>query len=104
MQEASMKQGDTANYADATSKLEDKRHYSTQGSRAITQRVLIEPNPSLTSLIGREGVCSGWYGRSMPNQLFSTRRTTPGTRLALCEKQSSRPEAVVHTTAPRQDI
>ena len=28
---------DTANYADATSKLEDKRHYSTQGPREITQ-------------------------------------------------------------------
>ena len=44
----------------------------TQNSTALKvpgrslSRVLVEPN-RLTFLIGREGVCSGWYGRSILN-------------------------------------
>ena len=45
-------------------------HYSTQGSRAITQPSISRAQSSLTALIGREGVCSGWYGRSMLHNLF----------------------------------
>ena len=45
-------------------------HYSTQGSRAITQPSISRAQSSLTALIGREGVCSGWYGRSILHNLF----------------------------------
>ena len=39
---------DTANFADATSKLEDKRHYNTTALKVpgrSLSRVLVEPNP-----------------------------------------------------------
>ena len=60
------------------------KHYSTQGSRAITQPSTSCAQSSLTSLIGREGELSGWYGRSMLCALTQGSRaiTQPSTSCA----------------------
>ena len=50
------------------------KFYSTQGSRAITQPSTSWAQSSLTSLIGREGVCSGLYGRSMLSHVLCSYR------------------------------
>ncbi len=43
-----------------------QKHCSTSGSHVIPQRSTGEAQPNLTSVIGREPVCCGWYDRSIP--------------------------------------
>jgi len=47
-----------------------QKHCSTSGSHVIPQRSTGEAQPNLTSVIGREPVCCGWYDRSMPTSNY----------------------------------
>jgi len=42
-----------------------QKHCSTSGSHVIPQRSTGEAQPNLTSVIGREPVCCGWYGHEI---------------------------------------
>ncbi len=44
---------------------QQQKHCITSGSHVIPQRSTDEAKPNLTSVIGREPVCCGWYERSM---------------------------------------
>lgn len=41
----------------------EKKAYSTWGSKAVAQPSTIQARRGLTSVIGREPVLSAWYGR-----------------------------------------
>ena len=56
----------------AAAETKGSRHYcnSTQGSRATPQPIANWAQSSLTSLIGRLGMGSWWYGCTIPNMRF----------------------------------
>jgi hypothetical protein len=55
-----------------------QKHCSTSGSHVIPQRSTGEAQPNLTSVIGREPVCCGWYDRSMPTISYCSTYTHAG--------------------------
>ena len=69
----------------------------TRGSRVIPQRSTNRAQPSLTSVIGREPVHSGWYERSMAKRRFRwyiyEAKTTGGATVATARPLAAPPLA-----------